>query len=102
MHIYECPYGPTEIKHIPELDCWTGLLGNTERGIPDDKPLIIDATTGSQYSYGQARKLALQLADGLRNTAGLQAGDVVCLFSPNSVLYPIGVYKHHASSWAKG
>lgn len=84
MKIYT---GPVALNsEVPELDVWEYLLGNTSREIPDNKDLIVDATTGNKYTYGEARRAALQLAHGLRTTAGLKTGDVVCVFSPNSIV----------------
>lgn len=85
-HIYKGvrPFGET--LAIPPLDCWDGLLGNQDRGIPDDKVLMLDAYTEAKVTYGEARTLATKLAHGLRVGHGMQEGEVVCVFSPNQIL----------------
>ncbi|KAL7007418.1 hypothetical protein EMMF5_002882 [Cystobasidiomycetes sp. EMM_F5] len=88
-HIYKGvrPFGET--LAIPPLDCWDGLLGNQDRGIPDDKVLMLDAYTEAKVTYGEARTLATKLAHGLRVGHGMQEGEVVCVFSPNQILFPV-------------
>jgi len=89
---------PFDSKQVPQVDVWEYLLGNTDRGIPDDKTLIINAVTDEKVTFGEAREAALRLADGLRTTAGLKTGDVVLIFSPNSTMYPILVMGVQAAS----
>lgn len=84
--VYRCVYDDQPVA-VPELDVWEALLGR--EGRRDGKTLVIDALTGRSLSYGEGRRLALQLAHGLRASAGLKPGDVLCLLSPNSLLYPI-------------
>ena len=43
------------------------------------------------YSRAELREYAQRLAHGLRNAAGLSPGDVICLFSPNTLYYHMTV-----------
>lgn len=54
-----------------------------------EKPIFIDPEDPSRhYTYATAKKTVCQLIAGLR-AAGLQPGDVVCIHSFNSLLYPL-------------
>lgn len=56
---------------------------------PEDKPIFIDPEDSSRhYTYASARKTVCQLIAGLK-ASGLQPGDVVCVHSFNSLLYPL-------------
>lgn len=56
---------------------------------PEDKPILIDPEDSSRhYTYATARKTVCQLIAGLK-ASGLQPGDVVCIHSFNSLLYPL-------------
>ncbi|KAK4050746.1 hypothetical protein OIO90_004968 [Microbotryomycetes sp. JL221] len=54
-----------------------------------DKPALIDAFTGKEITYKQLIDDSIQLGAGFVNVAGLKPGDCVCLFSPNSIIYPV-------------
>ena len=96
MKIYESSH-KNDI-FVPEVDAWDKLLGPASLRVPDDKVMLIDAITGKTTTIGAARELALRLADGMRSTAGLKTGDVICIFSPNSVLYPVVCMASQAAS----
>jgi acyl-CoA synthetase (AMP-forming)/AMP-acid ligase II len=71
-------------------DLLTYLFSNPNNA-PDTKPLYIDAVTGQKRTYGEVRKRTRSLASALRNL-GLKPGDVVTLFSPNSIDYAINCF----------
>lgn len=48
-------------------------------------------------SYGQLIEESLRFGHGLTNVAGLEKGDTLLLFSPNSVLYPILLFAGQVS-----
>ncbi|KAL4807018.1 hypothetical protein BDV18DRAFT_136682 [Aspergillus unguis] len=77
--------------HIESTDLLAYLLSNP-LNTPPDRPLYIDALSGKQYAYGQVFQRIQSLANGLRQIFGLHSGDVVALFSPNSIEYPIACH----------
>ncbi|MEV0273691.1 4-coumarate--CoA ligase family protein [Hamadaea sp. NPDC050747] len=61
------------------------LGGAAARG---DAPALIDGRTGQTVSYAQLAYQVERLAAGLAE-AGLRPGDVLAIFSPNTLLYPV-------------
>ncbi|KAJ5894815.1 hypothetical protein N7495_006506 [Penicillium taxi] len=59
---------------------------------PAEKPLFIDALSGKQYTHEQVLQRIRSLAGGLQKNFGLRRDDVVTLFSPNSIEYPIACH----------
>jgi acyl-CoA synthetase (AMP-forming)/AMP-acid ligase II len=53
-----------------------------------DHPALVDGRTGQTISYGQYAQRVDRLAAGLAEL-GLRKGDVLALFSPNTLVYPI-------------
>jgi acyl-CoA synthetase (AMP-forming)/AMP-acid ligase II len=53
-----------------------------------DHPALIDGRTGHTITYAQLAYQVDRLAAGLAET-GVRPGDVVAIFSPNTLLYPI-------------
>ncbi|MBD0691462.1 4-coumarate--CoA ligase family protein [Streptomyces sp. CBMA123] len=56
-----------------------------------DRPALIDGLTGEEVSYARLAASVERVAAGLAE-AGVRQGDVVALFSPNSVVYPMAYY----------
>ncbi|MGO1048844.1 AMP-binding protein [Crossiella sp. CA198] len=76
---------------IPDLPVHTYVLaGARDRG---DHPAVIDGSRpdGPRLSYAQLDASVGRLAAGLHE-AGLRKGDVLALFSPNTVVYPVVFY----------
>ncbi|GAA5897590.1 hypothetical protein JCM6882_003526 [Rhodosporidiobolus microsporus] len=84
MTVYTSPWPEVE---LPECSVWEKIWSNPQ-GQEDEATAVLDATTGQTLSRLELRTLAQRLAHGLRDTARLSPGDVVCLFSPNSLDYP--------------
>ena len=61
------------------------LGGAAARG---EAPALIDGRTGHTVSYAELAYQVERLAAGLAE-AGLRPGDVLAIFSPNTVLYPV-------------
>ncbi|RXW21478.1 hypothetical protein EST38_g4374 [Candolleomyces aberdarensis] len=71
---------------------------------PTDRPAFIDAATGDSLSRGELKELTLKLGYGLRNHVVLPSlpggtnhrvlsrGDVVMIFSPNSLSWPVMLF----------
>lgn len=90
MHIYSGPIPLGPELPVPVLDVWEYLLGSAfdKRGIPSNKRLAVDVVTKQEITYGEARDLSQRIAHGLRK-AGLQEGQTVCIFSQNSIVWPV-------------
>ncbi|KAL2839638.1 hypothetical protein BJY01DRAFT_257672 [Aspergillus pseudoustus] len=86
--IYRSPYPDLEIESV---DLISKVFSNPFN-IPLSRPLYIDALTGDQYTYGHVIKRTQSLANGLRTEYGLRKDDVVALFSPNTIEYPIACH----------
>ncbi|MFG2823899.1 4-coumarate--CoA ligase family protein [Kitasatospora sp. NPDC048365] len=56
-----------------------------------DTPALIDGITGRSVSYAELDAGSRRIAAGLAE-AGVRPGDVVALFSPNTVAYPAAFY----------
>jgi 4-coumarate--CoA ligase len=50
--------------------------------------IYLDAETGRSYTYAQVRSAAIEFGKGLKANWNWQKGDVLALFSPNSIDYP--------------
>ncbi|GAA5963312.1 hypothetical protein JCM8115_000973 [Rhodotorula mucilaginosa] len=85
--IYESPF---DNVHLPECTVWDKVWSNPNK-VSDDATAVIDGPTGRKLSRAELREYAQRLAHGLRNAAGLSPGDVICLFSPNTLYYHMTV-----------
>lgn len=54
-----------------------------------DRLALVDADTGDALSFADLRSSVLSAAAGLSSLFGLRKGDVVLIFAPNSVHFPI-------------
>ncbi len=80
---------PYEDIEIPDLPLHRAVLGGAlDRG---DHPALVDGLTGQTISYAQLATMVDRLAGGLVQV-GLRPGDVVAIFSPNTVLYPVAFH----------
>ncbi|GLW52264.1 AMP-binding protein [Kitasatospora phosalacinea] len=67
------------------------VLGDCATGEHADRPALVDGLTGRSVSYRELDAGSRRLAAGLAE-AGVAEGDVVALFSPNSIAYPLAFY----------
>ncbi|MCI0689484.1 MAG: 4-coumarate--CoA ligase family protein [Sporichthyaceae bacterium] len=80
---FHSPHG--DIR-VPDLALHQAVLGSASaRG---EHPALVDGLTGQIISYARLAEMVEQLAGGFA-AAGIRKGDVIGLFSPNSVLYPV-------------
>ncbi|KAF3385240.1 putative 4-coumarate--CoA ligase 2 [Penicillium rolfsii] len=86
--IYRSPFPDIQIEAVDLLSYLFSNPFNT----PLDRPIYIDAISRKQYTYGEVIQRVKSLSNGLKQTFGLQAEDVVALFSPNSIEYPIACH----------
>ena len=56
-----------------------------------EKPALIDGTTGATVSYGELATAIRRTAGGLAGR-GFAKGDVLAIYSPNTVTYPIAFH----------
>ncbi|MFF3071867.1 4-coumarate--CoA ligase family protein [Kitasatospora sp. NPDC057904] len=81
----------SDFPDVPTIDLpiHDAVLGDAERY--GDRPALIDGLTGRTVSHaelaGSVRRVAAGLAD-----AGVRKGDVLALFSPNTIAYPMAFY----------
>ncbi|MFB6725227.1 AMP-binding protein [Kribbella sp. NPDC056345] len=79
-------FPPVEILDVPLHDA---VLGRArEYG---DRPALVDAVSGREISYAQLDTMTRRVAAGLAEL-GIRPGDVVALYSPNTILYPVVFY----------
>ncbi|MFC7243916.1 AMP-binding protein [Catellatospora aurea] len=77
---------PMADVEIPEVSVPQLVIGPAAaRG---DHPALVDGRTGQTLTYAQLAHMVDRLAAGLAG-AGLRPGDVLALFSPNTLLYPV-------------
>nr|POE82670.1 putative 4-coumarate--coa ligase 1 [Quercus suber] len=78
----ESNYPPID---IPNVGLWDFLFERKQKPFPDDKVLLIDAETNRSYTYAQLRTAALDFGKGLKSLWDWQKGDVLALYTPNSI-----------------
>lgn len=94
---------PTESLYpkidIPNVDIWSLLFENKDRPYPDNKVIYKDAETGRSYTYAQVKGAAIEFGKGLKSVWEWKKGDVMGLFTPNSIDMPVVTWGTH---WAGG
>ena len=91
--IFSSPY-PDVV--IPETSVTAYVLRNAEEFAT--KTALIDGPTGATTSYGELAGAIRRTAGGLA-ARGFAKGDVLGIYSPNTVLYPIAF---HGAAYAGG
>ncbi|CAL1711280.1 unnamed protein product [Somion occarium] len=95
MKVYPSPYPPVEVT---QESIFTYLFQTTFDKYPADARAFVEASTGQAISRGQLKQLSLSFAYGIRDYfpkvggISLKRGDVVMLFSPNSLSWPIMMF----------
>lgn len=84
MPVYRSSNADLELK---EVDLVSLVYSNPWKA-DLDKPILIDASSKSSYSLRNVFSRTRSLANGLRQL-GVKDGDVVVLYSQNSIEYPI-------------
>ncbi|KAJ5807429.1 hypothetical protein N7447_010885 [Penicillium robsamsonii] len=84
---------------IPNVDLWTFLFERKDREFPDNKVIYRDADTGRHYTYQTLKDAALSFGQGLRDIYNWQKGDVLAMYTPNSIDIPVVMWGTH---WAGG
>ncbi|KAL5363987.1 hypothetical protein BJX96DRAFT_156546 [Aspergillus floccosus] len=84
---------------IPNVDLWTFLFERKDRPFPDDNIIYRDADTQRYYTYKALKETALEFGKGLKATYDWRKGDVLALYTPNSIDTPVVMWGTH---WAGG
>ncbi|KAF3384797.1 4-coumarate--CoA ligase 1 [Penicillium rolfsii] len=82
---------------VPEdVTIWEWLFDSSTSPLSQHKPSDLggftDAATKERIGYGLAKEYATKISTALVHKFGLGKGDVVALFSPNTVWYPIAMF----------
>lgn len=72
---------------LPDIDLITFLFSNPSN-VSGATPVFVDAVTGTSRTYSDVKKRTQSLAHGLRQL-GVQPGDVIAFFSPNTIDYAL-------------
>ncbi|KAH8698307.1 putative phenylacetyl-CoA ligase [Talaromyces proteolyticus] len=84
---------------VPNVDVWSFMFERKDRPFPDDKVMLVDSDTKRSYTFAQLRDTALTFAHGIKATWNWKKGDVLAIFSPNSIDTPSVMY---GVAWAGG
>jgi acyl-CoA synthetase (AMP-forming)/AMP-acid ligase II len=79
-------FPPVEVLDVPIHDA---VLGRAQEY--GDRPAMVDGITGKSLSYAELDHLTRRVAAGLAEL-GVEHGDVIALYSPNTILYPVVFY----------
>ncbi|KAB5580725.1 hypothetical protein GE09DRAFT_1083362 [Coniochaeta sp. 2T2.1] len=70
---------------LPDVDLWTLLFSRTSLPFPPTKPIFTDPVTGRSHSHASLQSLATDFGKGLKARWRWQKGDVLALYTPNSI-----------------
>ncbi|KAJ5368561.1 uncharacterized protein N7496_008321 [Penicillium cataractarum] len=84
---------------IPNVDLWTFLFERGDRQFPNDKVIYNDAQTRRRYNYQDLEDGTKAFGRGLMAVYDWRKGDVLALYTPNSIDTPIIMWGTH---WAGG
>ncbi|KAF0555170.1 acetyl-CoA synthetase-like protein [Gigaspora margarita] len=73
---------------IPQVGIYQYVTSNPNN-IPDDKIIYLDGITGKSHTFGEFKHESKKFAAGLQNKLEFKCGEVLAIFSPNQVDYPI-------------
>ncbi|KAH6660162.1 hypothetical protein BKA67DRAFT_530278 [Truncatella angustata] len=85
---------------IPNVDIWSFLFENRDPAtFNDKKEIFIDGDTGRSYTFDQLKQATIEFGKGLKSQWGFKKGDVLGVFSPNSIDYGAVIW---GTLWAGG
>ena len=96
QRVYQSPFPSFEVP--VDLSVSQFLLRSNPDDVSSNTPIFSDFDTPDRYvSFGDLRRDASQGAAGLREIAGVEEGDVVCILGHNSVSWALLA---HSVMWA--
>jgi len=99
MAEFHGPGGP--LPHVPDDVTLAQFMLDSDhpsrpvRRVLQGNPWMIEDATGRQIGYGEVRSRTHGLANAMSSRWGIVEDDVVCIFGPNHVDYPIAVWAIH-------
>jgi len=76
--------------NIPDdVDLWSLIFGPRRRQFPTTKEIMTCSETGRTYSWADLRSASIEFGKGLRALWKWKKGDVLALYTPNSIDTPI-------------
>ncbi|KAI4168215.1 MAG: hypothetical protein LQ343_006543 [Gyalolechia ehrenbergii] len=90
---------PYPAIQVPPTDIWGLLFERQDRPFPDNKVVYLDPDTSRSYTFAQVRNTAVEFGKGLKSVWEWRKGDVLVLFTPNSIDTPSVLWGCH---WAGG
>ncbi|KAJ1916522.1 hypothetical protein H4219_003737 [Mycoemilia scoparia] len=93
MSILKSDFGPIS---IPDTDLPSFIFQSIEDACPDTNlTALVDGSSRQSISYKQLKTLSFRFASLLQNKLKVHPGDVVLIFAPNHILYPVVVLGIH-------
>ncbi|KAL8641538.1 MAG: hypothetical protein Q9228_001658 [Teloschistes exilis] len=90
----ESTYPPID---IPNIDIWALLFEREDRLYPDDHVIYLDPETRRSYTYTEVKNTAVEFGKGLKSVWEWRKGNVLGIFSPNSIDTPALIW---GAQWA--
>ena len=91
--IFKSPYPDVVIPNVPVTD---HVLADVPKRA--DKAALIDVASGKRMTFGEMATNIRRTAGGLA-ARGFQKGDVIAIYSPNTITYPVAF---HGAAYAGG
>ncbi|KAE9445853.1 hypothetical protein C3L33_22228, partial [Rhododendron williamsianum] len=85
--IYRSPRPPLLLPIDPNLSMISFLFRNSSSY--SDKPALIDADSGQTLTFSQFKSTVAKLSHAFLHQLGIKKNDVVLIYSPNSIQFPI-------------
>ncbi|MEX2049513.1 MAG: 4-coumarate--CoA ligase family protein [Gemmatimonadota bacterium] len=84
--IFKSPYPDVVVPNVHVTE-------HVLRDVPShkDKTALVDALTGAKITFGELA-VAIRRTAGALAARGLEKGDVVAIFSPNTITYPVAFH----------
>ncbi|KAJ7751240.1 amp dependent CoA ligase [Mycena maculata] len=99
MFEFHTPKGSTPLPHVPDdltLPQFFLDFHHPARPIrPKNTPWLIENSTGRPIAFDELRQRCIGLTNALSLKWNIVEGDVVCLFSPNHIDYPVCIWAIH-------
>ncbi|RIB26738.1 hypothetical protein C2G38_2162605 [Gigaspora rosea] len=76
---------------IPQVGIYQYVTSNPNK-ISEDKVIYLDGITGKSYTFGEFKHESKKFAAGLQDKLEFKHSDVLAIFSPNQVDYPIVLF----------